>query len=138
MTFLEPITPDPGMGSIASEQLELVNELRAAGVPATADPDLVLAMVAETGVGALVGPPEAQMPYLSGAELNTDVPVHLVGNPPGGWAQWVPVWAAQPAAMRVTDSPGRPVALTIGSQTLPGVRFTAARTFHAPELDPTP
>jgi hypothetical protein len=135
MSWLDPITPDPGAGTIAAELVALVNEFRAAGVPATADPDLILPLLAELGAGVLVSAPKTELPYLSGVQVQATVTVYLAGNPPAGWAQWVPIWNALPVAMRTVGAGiAEPVELTVANVSLPAMRLTTQRTFQATEL----
>ena len=65
--------------------------LAAAGVAATADPDLVGQMVAAHGAVAVVLPPEVEGRSMGGS-LDARLDVMLLGAPPGGLAQFQAIW----------------------------------------------
>lgn len=113
---------------------ELVASLEEEGVPATADPTLVMAIIAEQGMVALVAPPTATWVGLGG-RMDLEVPVHFACRPPGGLTDWEPLWNVLPAAMRVCRAEARPVGLLIGDQTLPAYLMESPQTFYPAELD---
>ena len=113
------------MSAVADVVDGMVAALVAAGVPATAEPDLLPQLVAAHSAAALVMPPAVEHRTLSGA-MRLLADVHLVGAPPGGRAQLAPVWdhlGAAMGALTVGDATVTP--LTLGGVTFPGYLLAA-------------
>jgi len=128
MSWTDPNPPDPTWGVVTTELRDVVNELRAAGIPATDDPDLVQTMLADEGWGALVAPPTTTVVSM-GLTLALEVPVHLVTVPPGKHEHWRLLWDALPAFMATLGEPATPVALSMGgTSAYPGYQTMTART----------
>ena len=116
---------------IADAMAGLVGELAGAGVPATADPDIVMATIAEQGTVALVGPPITRLVGMAGV-VELEFPISLTVNPPGNYADWLAGWAALPAAMFTAGAnEARVVVVTLNpSAVLPAYRFTCTRSYR--------
>lgn len=112
---------------IADELRAVADELTAAGITATTDPDLVGQTISQAGYVALVDLPAISAVALGG-RLHLDVPVRLLVAPPGGPAQWSPAWAVLPAAQAALHAPTAvPGPHTIGTIAYPAYTLTTAR-----------
>jgi hypothetical protein len=99
--------------------------LTAGGVPATADPDLVGQQVAAHGVVALILPPEIEGRALA-SQWDARVDVTVLGAPPGGLAQFKPIWNALTPAMAVLGvASALRATFVVGRLTYPGYLLSA-------------
>ena len=94
-------------------------------IPATRDPSVLLAMVAQDPVVAFVDAPTITPTVQSGSAVVT-VPVHVVMRPPAGEHDLRPVLDVLPELIRNLAPNGdiAPETLRVGDQTLPGYQLT--------------
>jgi hypothetical protein len=94
-------------------------------VPATRDPAVLLAMVAQDPVVAFVDAPTVTPAAQSGSAV-LSVPVHVVMRPPAGEYDLRPVLDVLPDLIRNLAPNGdiAPETLRVGDQTLPGYQLT--------------
>lgn len=115
------------MSAVGDLVTELLDALTGAGVTATADPDLVSALVASAGYVALVEPPAVTRRTLDG-HMRAETVVRLLVSPPGGARQWATAWEQLPAAMDVLGCTAAPrESREIGSISYPGYRLTVTQ-----------
>ena len=102
----------------------LVNGVRSR-VPATRDPSVLLAMVAQDPVVAFIDAPTITPTVQSGSAVLT-VPVHIVMRPPAGEQDLRPVLDVIPDLIRSLAPNGdiEPETLRVGDQNLPGYQLT--------------
>lgn len=117
-------------GEITAEMAGLVDQLASSGIPATMDPETVLAILAEQRLCALVGPPTSERIGM-GARLDLDIPVHLACNPPGSFADWEPVFDVLPIVLWICEAEARPVALSLATATVPAYQMSVARSIYS-------
>ena len=116
------------MSSIGDAVDAALAALAAAGVHATADPDLIGQLVAAHKCAAIILPPEVAGRALGGA-LDLRLDVMVLGAPPGGLTQFKAVWDALPAAMDALRIPEAVRAtFTIGRLAYPGYLLTTTQT----------
>jgi len=99
-------------------------------IPATRDPALLLAMVAQDPVVAFIDAPTVTPTAQSGSAW-LSIPVHVVMRPPAGEHDLRPVLDVIPELIRNLSPNGdiAPETLRVGDQTLPGYQLTVrART----------
>lgn len=116
------------MSAIGDEAQAIVDALVAAGVPATADPGLIVPLVTQEGSAALVGPPGVATVRLDGG-MGLEFPIHLTGNAPGNLADFEALWSALELAMPALHQRGEVLTgtITIGDLVLPTYELTAHR-----------
>lgn len=111
--------------SITRSVDELVAAITAAGVPATASPDIVLAKAAQVPVMAYVDAPTVEG-ITTGGGVALTIPVHLIVRPPGGRDELTHAWDVLPGLIRLlhcTD-PAQPGTVTVADKQLPGYNLT--------------
>lgn len=117
------------MSVIGDEVAEVVADLAAVGIPATADPAHVWVLAAQSDVAALIGWPEQLSLTFHQGKLRFTLPVRLASRGPDLQAQ-PRLWAALPTVLQVLApvEAGQPDRITQGDAEMPAYLINSPRS----------